>query len=171
MNTITPEENMRRHQLLCSDPQRYLEMMNTIIAENPSDSHEYFARSHAWFMLGKQEAAIGDMDRSLALEDHYIVRLSRGNLLMELGRYREALKDYNRSEAMAPERWQDAWGPVYRADCHARLGDDTAALADCALLPEDGFIYPGLHGSPIGTKTEVIAEIRRRAAAARQGGA
>lgn len=59
------------------------------------------------------------------------------------------------------------FGPLFRADCHARLGDEAAALADCETMPDDHWT-PGLFGTPVGTKQEVAAELRRRAAAARE---
>ena len=54
------------------------------------------------------------------------------------------------------------------ADCHARLGNLEAALADCAALRDDHWT-PGVFGAPAGTKAEVTAEIRRLALALRRG--
>ena len=89
-------------------------------------------------------------------------------VLRQLGEYRKAIDDFDRSDALDAKGFVDSWGPLFRADCHARLGNEEAALADCARLADDHWT-PGIHGSPAGNKQEVIAEIRRRAVAARRG--
>src|SRR5579883_1938939 len=60
-------------------------------------------------------------------------------------------------------------GLLYRADCHARLGDEAAALAYCARLPDD-FWTPGVYDAPAGSKAEIADELRRIAAKARGRG-
>jgi hypothetical protein len=50
---------------------------------------------------------------------------------------------------------------------HARLGNEVAALACCAQLPDD-FWTPGFEGAPGGGKAEIADELRRRAAQARR---
>lgn len=77
--------------------------------------------------------------------------MSRANLLVEMGRFAEALRDLDAAQAMEPEEWVDCWGPYFRADCHARLGNEAAALADCADLPDDHWT-PGVEGAPAGNK-------------------
>ena len=54
-----------------------------------------------------------------------------------------------------------------QADCHARLGDETTALACCARLPDD-FWTPGIEGAPSGGKAEIAATLRSIAAEARR---
>ena len=44
----TPEEVKVLHNLLRSDPQHYLQIVNKWIADNPSNSHAYFSRHFAW---------------------------------------------------------------------------------------------------------------------------
>jgi len=101
----------------------------------------------------------------LALEDHYATHNARGDVLHALGRYQEAIESYKRSEALDPTQWIGGFGPLFRADCHARLSNEAAALADCDTMLDNHWT-PGLFGTPAGTKQEVAAELRRRAAAA-----
>ena len=166
MTKITDDDLMQHFNLLRTDPQKYLSLADEVVRSNPDDPHAYFSRYQAWNRLGRKDLALADLNKTLSLEHHWITYESRGNLLCELGRYRAALDDFNRAEAMDPEEWAGGFGPLYRADCHACLGDETAALADCARLPDDHWT-PGLFGAPAGNKDQVIAEIRRRAAAAR----
>jgi tetratricopeptide (TPR) repeat protein len=167
MRKMTPEKFAAEHKLFWKNPEKYIEMVNGFIRENPDDSTEYFSRHQAWARLGKLDKALEDLNQSISLEDKVISRLARGSILCRMGRYQEALGDFNRSEEFDPVGWADCWGPLYRANCHARLGDERAALADCERLPED-FWSPGIYGEPAGNKTEITAEIRRRARAAKQ---
>jgi hypothetical protein len=61
---------------------------------------------------------------------------------------------------------QDSFGPLYRADCHASLGNVEEALADCAMLDEEHWT-PGMDGTPAGHKSDVTAEIRQLATSIR----
>jgi hypothetical protein len=85
-----------------------------------------------------------------------------------LGEYEKALADFDRGESIDPIEWQGtAFGPLYQADVHARLGNETAALACCARLPED-FWSPGIDGAPGGGKADIADALRRIAADARR---
>ena len=112
------------------------------------------------------DLALADLEKSLTLEDHFVTHRARGNILRRLGRYAEAIDAYNRSEQIAPDEWTSGFGPLFRADCHARLGDEAAALADCDALPDDHWT-PGMFGTPAGTDQEVAAELAAQAANAR----
>jgi tetratricopeptide (TPR) repeat protein len=147
------------HTLLRSDPDRYLALVQTYVQEHPSDPVGYFRRHHAWERLGRRDLALKDLDHCLRLEPDWITFLARGRLLRDMGRYENAISDFNRAEAADPEAWPTALGPLYRADCYARLGNEAAALADCARLPDDHWT-PGVFGTPAGDKHEVTAEIR-----------
>jgi tetratricopeptide (TPR) repeat protein len=94
---------------------------------------------------------------------------SRGEVYRHLGQYDKALEDFDRGEAINPEEWEKdiVFGLLYQADCHARLGDEDAALAHCARLPDD-FWTPGLAGAPSGNKADVAEKLRQIAAAARR---
>ncbi len=67
---------------------------------------------------------------------------------------------------MDRQEWLTSFGPHLRADTLARLGRLDEALADAALISDDHWM-PAHDGLPGGDKQEFIAEIRRRAAAAR----
>jgi hypothetical protein len=101
-----------------------------------------------------------------ALADHFVTQRAKGGVLHAMGQYREAIVCLNRCERMEPERWAEALGPLIRADCHARLGNEAAALADCDTLSDDHWT-PGMFSLPAGNKQEVAAELSQRAAAAR----
>jgi tetratricopeptide (TPR) repeat protein len=116
--------------------------------------------------LGHPERALADLDKSIELENRPAPHEARGRVLQDLGRYREAIEAYDRCERLDPTQWKGGFGPLFRADCHARLGDEAAALADCETMPDDHWT-PGLFGAPAGTKSEVAIELRRRAVAAR----
>lgn len=167
MNDITPEAFLARYDLLRSDPQHYVEMMTDLIRQDVSDASNYFSRHHGWVRLNRPDLALEDLNQAIKLNGHPVEYFARGEVLMNLGRYREALEDFDKGESVdEPGHWRDMWGPLYQADCHARLGDEQAALAACAKLNDDHWA-PGLSGTPAGNKAEVIAEIRRRAARGR----
>ncbi len=162
MANITPEQSMAEHQVLRTDPQRYLAMMDERIQSDPANSNLYFQRQMAWDKLGRLDLSLADLDKALALEEKPVRRLVRGEILYRLGRYREALDDFRCGEAQKPQLWGEFGGPVYEAECHLRLGDARAALAASARIPE-GHWSPGLWGAPRGNKAEITAEIARQA--------
>lgn len=165
---ITHDDVDRQFHLLRSDPERFLELTNKLVEQHPTDANAYFVRHQAWSRLGCFDLALADLDTSLGLENHFVTHDARGKVLRDLGRYREAIDAYNRSERMDPIQWRGGFGALFRADCHARLGDETAALADCETMPDDHWT-PGMFDLPAGNKQEVAAELRRRAAAVRAG--
>jgi hypothetical protein len=64
--------------------------------------------------------------------------------------------------------WEElAFGLLSQADCHARLGDETNALACCTRLPED-FWTPGLNNAPAGDKGAVAERLKLIAAEAKR---
>jgi tetratricopeptide (TPR) repeat protein len=166
-NEITNDDIDRQFYQLLKDPERFLELANQLVEQHPDDQMSYFTRHQAWKQLGLLDLALADLDRSLALEDDHAIHGTRGDLLHAMGRYQEAINEYNRSEQMNPEQWIGSFGPLFRADCYARLGDEAAALADCGTMSDDHWT-PGLFGTPAGNKQEVATELRRRAAAARR---
>ncbi|HTW53158.1 MAG TPA: hypothetical protein VME45_14800 [Stellaceae bacterium] len=166
---ITHEDIDRQFYQLLKDPERFLELANQLIEQHPDDPLAYFTRHQAWESLGLLEFALADLDASLALEDDPATHGARARVLHGLGRYREAIGAYDRSEQLEdPVQWKGGFGLLFRADCYARLGDEAAALTDCETMPDDHWT-PGLFGTPAGNKQEVAAELRRRAAAARNG--
>ncbi len=166
MCETTPGKLIAEHQLFRENPKKYLELISEFIRQDPTDPTEYFSRHQAWAKLGQLDNALEDFNHSIKLEDTMMSRLARGRLLCRMGRYQEALGDFDRSEELDPADWVECWGPLYLANCHAQLGDEQAALADCAKLPDD-FWSPGIYGEPAGNKAEITAEVRRRARAAK----
>ena len=130
----TPEGFMRRHELRRRDPRAYIAMIDRELADDPDNRNHYFSRHLGWDTLGDLHRALEDIDRSIALGDHPAPRLAAGEILMQLGRYREALAMLARGEAMGtPEQWAGMWGPHYQATCHAHLA--TMATSTCRPFP------------------------------------
>jgi tetratricopeptide (TPR) repeat protein len=166
----TPEEVMVLHKLLRSDPQRYLQTVNKWIAENPRNSHAYFERHFAWMKIGEPRRALDDLNKVVELDPDQVSFKSRAEVYRHLGQYEKALEDFNRAESLDAKKWQeDAFGLLFQADTHARLGNEAAALGFCARLPDD-FWTPGLNGAPSGGKADIAEKLRRIAADARRRG-
>lgn len=164
----TPEEVLALHKILRSDPQRYLRIVNKWIDENPRNSHAYFERHLGWMKISKPHRALDDLNKVIELDPEPVAFRSRGEVHRHLGEYERALEDFGRGEALDPKQWQDdVFGLYYQADTYARLGNEGAALACCARLPDD-FWTPGIHGAPGGGKAEIADALRRIAAGARQ---
>lgn len=167
----SPEEVMVLHKLLRSDPQSYLRIVNNWIHENPTNSHAYFDRHFAWMQMGEPRRALEDLSKVIEIdrESDPMSLLSRGEVHRHLGEYKKALEDFDRGEAMNPKQWQEdiVFGLLYQADCHARLGNASAALSCCARLP-NSFWTPGLGGAPAGNKADIADKLRRIASDARR---
>jgi tetratricopeptide (TPR) repeat protein len=164
----TPEEVEALHKLLRSDPQRFLEVVNGWISENPLNPHAYFNRHMAWMNIGEPRRALEDLNTVIRLDPEPVAFHSRGQVYRHIGEYQKALEDFGRGESIDPAQWQDdAFGLLYQADCHARLGNEAAALAYCARLRDD-FWTPGLEGGPAGNKAEIAEKLRQIAAEARR---
>ncbi len=166
----TMNEIMAMHKILRSDPHRYLRIVNEWIRQNPQNHQAYFSRHLVWEKIGAPGEAIVDLDKVIELEPkpNSITFLARAHVYRRLGQYDKAIEDLNRAEAIDPKEWRDtAFGPFFQADTYARLGNEAAALAYCALLPDD-FWTPGFEGAPGGGKAEIADELRRRAAQARR---
>ena len=165
----TPEETLALHKILRSDPQRYLRIVNCWIQENPANSNAYFDRHFVWMKIGEPRRALEDLNKVVELKPDMVSFQSRGEVYRHLGEYEKALEDFNSGEAINPNEWEKdiVFGLLYQADCHARLGDETAALAHCARLPDD-FWTPGLAGAPSGNKADIADKLRRTAADARR---
>ncbi len=167
MDKVSEADLVENHGLLRTDPEYYLALVNAFVLQNPSNPDGYFSRHQAWMNLGRPDLALEDLNKSLSLEPHHVTLRSRGNVFRSMGRYAEAIEDFDRAEALDPVAWREAYGPLFRADCHARLGNEAAALSDCDKLSSDHWTT-GVRGAPAGTKAEVIAQIRRLAAAGKR---
>jgi len=164
----TPDEVLALHKILRSDPQRYLQIVNQWIEANPENPHAYFDRHQAWMRIGEPLRALDDLNKAIDLKRQPTSLEARGEVYRYLGEYEKALADYHAAEAMDPAQWQeDAFGLLFQADAHARLGDEEEALVCCARLPED-FWTPGLNDAPAGDKVGVAARLKLIAAEARR---
>jgi tetratricopeptide (TPR) repeat protein len=164
----TAEEIFALHKILDSDPQRYLGIVNEWIDRNPANSHAYFRRHFAWMKIGEPRRALDDLDKVIELDPTPVSLFSRGEVYRHIGEYEKALADFDRGEAIDSKDWQaGGFGPLFQADTHARLGNEAAALACCARLP-DHFWTPGMHDVPAGSKVEIANALRRIAANARR---
>jgi len=166
VDELSQEEIDRQFRLWRTDPKKFWEVTNKRVEEHPESPNAYFGRHQAWERLGRLDLALADLDKALSLEDHSATHEARGNVLRTLNRYREAIDAYNRSEQLDPIQWEGGFGPLFRADCYAQLGDEAAAISDCETMPDDHWT-PGMFGLPAGNKREVATELRRRAALAR----
>ncbi len=167
MTNVSVEELAERHKLLRADPWKYIELMNGIVERAPNDASEYLSRHFGWVRVGDFDRAMADLNKALELKPGPVAHECRGLLWAGRGQYRAALSDFARAEALDPEYWKGAWGPLYQAHCFAEIGNEEAALTACNKLP-DSHWSPGLDGTPRGNKDEVTAEIRRRLAARKQ---
>lgn len=164
----TPEETLALHNILRSDPQRYLRIVNNWINENPKNSHAYFDRHFVWMKIGQPQLALDDLNRAVELDPGVAAFFSRALVHRHLGQYQQARDDFDKGEAIDPKQWEDdVFGLYYQADTHARLGNEAEAIACCARLPDD-FWTPGIYGAPRGGKADVAEELRRTATNARR---
>ena len=164
----TPEELLELHKILRSDPQRYLQIVNEWIQDNPGNSHAFYDRHQAWMRIGEPRKALEDLNKAIALRTNQTALVARGEVYRYLGEYEKALNDYHTGEAIDPAQWEeDAFGLLFEADAHARLGDEEKALACCARLPE-GFWTPGLKDAPAGDRVAVAGKLKLIAAEARR---
>ena len=137
-------------------------------SENPANSHAYFERHLAWMKLGDSQRALEDLNKVIQLDPEPVAFRSRGEVYRHIGDYEKALEDFERGEVMDAAQWEDdGFGLLFQADSHARLGNEAAALACCARLPDD-FWTPGLAGAPGGGKADIADGLRRIAAEARR---
>jgi tetratricopeptide (TPR) repeat protein len=167
---LSPEELWELHELRRADPQRFLEVMNEWMRENPKNFHPYVTRHFVWRDLGEPRRALDDLDKVIELAPSQGAFCLRGRIYRQLGEHANALADFHRGEAINPKEWEDQGiTMLYQADSYAHLGDEARALDYCSRLPND-FWTPGLDGAPGGGKAEIAVELRRIAAAARGGG-
>ena len=160
------EDVLEMHKILRAEPQRYLSIVNNWIHENSRNDRAYYDRHLAWMKLGKPRLALDDLDKAIELNPKLADFLARGGVHRHLGEYGRALEDYGHGETMSPVEWNDiAFGLLYQADCHARLGNEPMASSYCARLPDD-FWSPGVAGAPAGGKAEIASKLHLIAAEA-----
>jgi tetratricopeptide (TPR) repeat protein len=75
-----------------------LSLHNWFGAQLPSFARDYVFRSIAWYEKGHFQEALGDIDRSVALDPKDATALQqRGNVLLALNRFEDARQDYERT--------------------------------------------------------------------------
>lgn len=75
-----------------------LSLPNWFHAQLPSFARDYLFRSIAWYEKGHFQAALADVNNSLALDPGEATALHhKGNVLLALGRFDEAAKDYEQT--------------------------------------------------------------------------
>jgi tetratricopeptide (TPR) repeat protein len=117
--------------------------------------------------IGEPQRALADLNKVIELAPDQSAFEARGDIYRHLGEYERALRDYQQGEAMNPAEWAEGYGLLFQADCHARLGDEAAALACCGRMPDD-FWTPGMAGAPSGDKAAVIDKLQAIAADSRR---
>ena len=163
----TAEGILELHKILRKDPQRYLQIVNEWIRDNPENADAYYDRHLAWLKVGEPRRAIEDLNKNIELDPDQAAFEARGNVYRHIGDYEAALRDYKQADALDPALYEEGLTLLYQADCHARLGDEAEALACCARLPDD-FWMPGPDDTPAGDKAAVAERLRVIAASARQ---
>ena len=137
------------------------------IAANPSDPAGYRHAAVVLERMDRRAEARRFRDKVVELApDCTRSYYSRADLLYEMGEYAAAIPNFTRSAELDHEQALGAANYLYRADCHRRLRNYAAAIADCALVPDD-FDFPGFLGHRNGSKHHLLAEIARDRSAAR----
>lgn len=164
----TPEEVSALHKLLRSDPQRYLRIVNEWIAENPNDHHAYFERHYVWMKLGEPQRALDDLNitSSWTRSRWCLCRAAKST-----GCSANTKRPWRITAALRPLIRRNG-RTMHSVSCikptpTPALGDEKAALACCARLPDD-FWTPGMNSTPSGGKAEIAEKVRQIAAEVRR---
>ena len=152
---------------LRKDPRRALAICDSYLASHPNDQLALFRRYRALDALGELQKALADISRVIELKPDFAGYSCRGMVLRKMNDHAGAIENFTRSRECDEKTWKESFDPHFRADSLARLGRLEEALADCAFIRDDHWM-PGVLGLPRGNKAEFIAEIKRRALAARQ---
>ncbi len=166
MAKIRPDENLRNWHLYKTDPQKYLDLCHRIVHEYPNDPCAYGSRHAAWLRVGRPDKALEDIETAIRMRPDSSNFARRGELLYLQGKNEAALEDFDRAEILDPADWPESFGPIYRAQIHAHLGNLEAALRDCQSI-NDQHWTPGIHGMLPGNRAEITAQIVRIAREAR----
>jgi len=156
-------EHIRR-----KNPERSLEICDKYVNDHPDDPNGYYSRFQALSDMGENDRALADINKVLALDPNHGGYSSRAIFFHNIGNYERAIEDSTTGRELDNEAWEGSLDPRFRADSYARLGLLEQALADCEYFSEALLMPDGVMGLPGGTKQEFIAEIKRRAAAARK---
>lgn len=160
MKKLQPDENLKNWDLYKKDPEKYLDLCDQIVTEYPEDPNAYWSRHSAWQRVGRPDKALEDIETVIRLRPDSMSFSKRGELLYLQGNLSAALEDFDRAEALDSADWEEMFGPVYRAQCHAQLGNIEAALKDCSRISDQHWT-PGIHGMLPGNRADIIAQIVR----------
>ncbi len=160
---MTDQEWQQYYDLLYSHPEQYAHIAAETISTYPGDSAGY--RDYATYSVHTEyfDHALSDLTRALLLDGNVATRFERATVLMRLGRYHEALAEFDHCG-----RGDCTIAHSCRATCHAYLGNLDEALAECARISDD-HCMPDIFGQFGGTKAQITETARRIASAGRQG--
>ncbi len=140
-----------------------VEQQTAKIAAEPGNWHHWYERSQTHCALDDHRAAYDDLTRVIELKPDISNPYSdRAEVLIELGRFAEALADADR----AKEAW---WSEpsnhhdLQRVECYIGLGDAAAARACLSALPEP---LSTVQKECVERQLAECAEIERKAARA-----
>lgn len=115
-----------------------LEAVNRAIVLAPKYALSYWVRGLVHQQQGAAAAALSDFDRAITLDDDSpAVRIqatgSRGMILVDLKRYREAIADLDRAIEVRPSAFAER---TFRARAYLALGNPTGAQIDIDTLQQ-----------------------------------
>lgn len=132
-------------------------------AEHPQDGEGFVARARLHLMMKRFDLQLMDVEAWIRLTPapHAGQFAIRAGALMKLGRWHEALADWDRVEAGDVDAWFGPYVDLRRAECHLGLGDLDAVERACAAVPDD-YTLPGFMGQLQGSKFDMLDEVARR---------
>ena len=125
------------------DTARSMDACDTLISKFPDDFAGYCLRSNAWFLQGDYDQAMADAEKACAIApENPNSLIARAYVNMQLGRYADALKDFDKTIEHDPQAYDAMRG---QGKCLSMLGRDFEALS-CfnnlrRIYPEDPDIY------------------------------
>ncbi len=124
------ERTSGEHNILRSDPQRYLRIVNGWIRDNPTNFDAYFSRHFAWMNLGEPRRALDDLNNVIELKASP-TRCHFGRVAWFIAIWAKTRRHCRTSIAAmrSTRQWEEdiVFGLLYQADVHARLGNEAAA--------------------------------------------
>src|SRR5260370_772810 len=79
----SPEEILELHELRRADPQRFLEVIDEWLQENPNNFRPYVSRLLWWSALGRPRRAFADLDKVIEFAQTKGVFFCRGRFYRE----------------------------------------------------------------------------------------
>ena len=132
MKEPTSEADVQElHRILQTDPQRYLQITNAWLSEDPLNVKALWNRHLGWMELGEPRKALEDLNTALAIEPDALRYISRAEVFRHLGEYQKALDDFATSEARLPD---DFWTPGLN---DAPAGDKAGIAARLKLIANE----------------------------------